>query len=87
MTKDYQLLPGTEEETSIDAQNIINTNQPKEVVDHKIIFAAACLDVIANFALTIGFFYVGSGVRRKKKFFFYFYYDFIRSSKINYYIS
>ncbi|CAB4424323.1 unnamed protein product [Rhizophagus irregularis] len=48
MTKDYQLLPGTEEETSIDAQNIINTNQPKEVVDHKIIFAAACLDVIAN---------------------------------------
>ncbi|EXX71155.1 hypothetical protein RirG_081130 [Rhizophagus irregularis DAOM 197198w] len=62
MTKDYQLLPGTEEETSIDAQNIINTNQPKEVVDHKIIFAAACLDVIANFALTIGFFYVGSGM-------------------------
>ncbi|GES85891.1 putative transporter/permease protein [Rhizophagus clarus] len=60
-TKDYQLLPGTEEEIN-DPQNNINLKPPKEVVDHKVIFAAACLDVIANFALTIGFFYVGSGM-------------------------
>lgn len=71
MTKDYQLLPGTEEEIAIDdSQDIINTKPPKEVTDHKVIFAAACLDVIANFALTIGFFYVGSGVRKKKKIYF-----------------
>jgi len=37
-------------------------NPSKEVVDYKIIFAASCLDVVANFALTIGFFYVGSGM-------------------------
>ncbi|CAI2181187.1 16673_t:CDS:2 [Funneliformis geosporum] len=68
--KDYQLLPEEAEEDnytdtdgSILTQNVNNVKSaPKEVVNYKMIIAASFLDVIANFALTIGFFYVGSGV-------------------------
>ena len=38
-------------------------NPPKEVIDYRMIFASSCLDFVANFALTIGFFYIGSGVK------------------------
>ncbi|CAI2181167.1 10176_t:CDS:2 [Funneliformis geosporum] len=68
--KDYQLLPEEAEEDnytdtdgSILTQNVNNVKSaPKEVVNYKMIIAASFLDVIANFALTIGFFYVGSGM-------------------------
>ncbi|CAG8510851.1 9781_t:CDS:10 [Funneliformis mosseae] len=68
--KNYQLLPEEAEEdnyTDIDGSILTQNDNdvksaPKEVVNYKMIIAASFLDVIANFALTIGFFYVGSGM-------------------------
>ncbi|RHZ46269.1 hypothetical protein Glove_627g35 [Diversispora epigaea] len=62
--KDYQLLPNAEEEVFIEDESMIPNKslKSKESVSFRFIAATSCLDVIANFTLTIGFFYVGSGM-------------------------
>ncbi|CAG8778423.1 6830_t:CDS:2, partial [Racocetra persica] len=59
--KEYQLLPSGDSEDTLENTNDKFSNQ-KEVVNYNFIIAASLLDVTANFALTIGFFYVGSGM-------------------------
>ncbi|CAG8561317.1 9598_t:CDS:2 [Cetraspora pellucida] len=54
--KDYQLLPEDESMT-----NGSKLSSPKEVVNYCFIFAVSLLDIMANFTLTLGLFYVGSG--------------------------
>ncbi|CAG8635621.1 92_t:CDS:2, partial [Scutellospora calospora] len=63
--KEYQLLPSGDAEDTFE-DTLENTDSEfsnqKEVVNYNFIVAASLLDVTANFALTIGFFYVGSGM-------------------------
>ncbi|CAG8444582.1 8271_t:CDS:2 [Diversispora eburnea] len=62
--KDYQLLPNADEEILIEDSSMISdkSSKPKESISFRFIAATSCLDVVANFTLTIGFFYVGSGM-------------------------
>ncbi|CAG8755445.1 5929_t:CDS:2, partial [Acaulospora morrowiae] len=63
---DYQLISNVaDEETLADDASMLGStklSELKEFINYKFIFAASLLDIIANFTLTIGFFYVGSGM-------------------------
>ncbi|CAG8775188.1 27839_t:CDS:2 [Gigaspora margarita] len=50
----YQLLSENDDDD--------NLSSPKEVVNYRFIFAISLLDIIVNITLTLGLFYVGSGV-------------------------
>ncbi|CAG8504523.1 15995_t:CDS:2, partial [Dentiscutata heterogama] len=63
--KEYQLLPSGDAEDTFDDTGEYMDNKisnQNEVVNYYLIIAASLLDITANFALTIGFFYVGSGM-------------------------
>ncbi|CAG8558221.1 28688_t:CDS:2 [Racocetra persica] len=56
--KDYQLLP---EDDILTNSSKLSLSSPKEVVNYCFIFAISLLEIMANFTLTLGLFYVGSG--------------------------
>lgn len=60
--KEYELLPSGDAEDTFENTLDSKFSNQKEVVNYYLIMAASLLDVMANFTLTIGFFYVGSGM-------------------------
>ncbi|CAG8442750.1 7963_t:CDS:2 [Ambispora gerdemannii] len=62
-TKDYSLLPDDDEDLENDHDVIDRSvNETQHDVNYKSIIRISSLDVCANFLLTIGFFYIGSGM-------------------------